>query len=145
METDLKNLPKLLVQHFDEARGIANKRIGEIGLSILSTIFKTEGSSHGASWAQLSEAYKKQKVSAGYSEKILHKTTTLKNSFGYESNSEKVIIGTSVFYAPYLEEGYMKIERSMTPRKFMYPTSLDIILNGIPGQEMISAWEAINS
>lgn len=144
METDLQNLPQLLVQHFDEARGIANKRIGEIGLSIISELFKTEGASSGSSWEDIKEAYRLSKIRHGYSEKILHrgnKAESLRQSMGFESNNEKVIIGTKVFYAPYHEKGTSK----MPARKFLEPTEYQILFYGIPGQELISAWEAINS
>ncbi len=84
----------------------------------LSEIFKTEGQSHGVDWSPLKEAYLKWKIKKGYSEKKLHKTTTLAQSFTYMVETGKAIVGTPVPYAPYHEYG---TSRGIPPRPFMTP------------------------
>ncbi len=83
----------------------------------LSTIFKTEGRSHGVDWAPLKEKYLRYKVKKGFSEKKLHRTTTLAQSFTYIVDKYQATIGTPVKYAIYHELGTHK----MPARPFMKP------------------------
>jgi len=99
-------------------------RVGLEGLSILSLIFKSEGRYAGIEWKPLNEKYLKYKIKKGYSEKKLHRTTTLSRSFTYEVEGNSVIIGTNVKsergfpYPKALEYGTVK----MPARPFMKPT-----------------------
>jgi HK97 gp10 family phage protein len=85
--------------------------------SKLSELFKTEGASLNVEWSPLKEAYLKQKIKKGYSEKKLHKTTTLAQSFTSIVKPFSAVVGTPVEYAKYHEYG----TRKMPARPFMKP------------------------
>lgn len=85
--------------------------------SSLSRLFKTEGSSLGVSWSPLKEAYLRQKIKKGYSEKKLHRTTSLSQSFTSVLKPFEAVIGTPVKYAQYHETGTKHIPQ----RPFMKP------------------------
>jgi HK97 gp10 family phage protein len=80
-------------------------------------IFKTEGRSHDVKWHELNEDYLKSKVCKGFSEKKLHRTTTLKQSINVTDNVDHAIVGTPVFYGLFHEEGTKK----MPARPFVKP------------------------
>lgn len=84
----------------------------------LREIFKTEGRSHGVEWSPLKEAYLKWKIKKGFSEKKLHRTTTLAQSFTSIVRGTEAIVGTPVWYAPFHEYG---TRRGIPPRPFMTP------------------------
>jgi phage gpG-like protein len=84
----------------------------------LSTIFKTEGKSHGVDWKDLNPRYLAYKVKKGFSEKKLHRTTTLAQSFTYKVQDWRAVIGTPVPYAVYHETG---TRRGIPPRPYMQP------------------------
>ncbi len=96
--------------------------------SELSKIFKTEGRSHDVEWTPLKEAYLKQKIKKGYSEKILHRTTTLAQSFTSKVEKEKAIVGTPVEYAVFHEFG----TRKMPARPFMQPVLEAFLSQNMP-------------
>ena len=127
------------------AIGVSLLRIGEIGVSELSSIFKTEGSSHGDEWTALNKAYREQKVKAGDSEKILNRTGTLQQSFGYEVDVDTVTIGTNVPYAVFHEDGAEKNGVAFLPkRSFVKPVSDSMFNAGIPGIAFIEAFGGIH-
>lgn len=98
--------------------------------SELSRLFKTEGQSLNAGWSPLKEAYFKQKIKKGYSEKMLHRTTTLAQSFSSVVKNFAAVIGTPVRYAVFLEEGTTK----MPQRAFMKPVADYLKNSGIVGK-----------
>jgi len=121
---DIRELEKLqrfindLPQKLKQAVELTVRRSAEKIQADLSTIFKTEGRSHGIDWAPLKEKYLKQKVKKGFSEKKLHRTTTLAQSFTYKiEDVYKALIGTPVPYSIYHEYG----TRKMPARPFMQP------------------------
>ena len=117
---DLNSLERLLdslPERFKQATDLTLARSAEKIQADLSKIFKTEGRSHGIDWKPLQERYLKQKVKKGFSEKKLHKTTTLAQSFTYKVEDLYAIIGTPVQYAVYHEFGTRRIPK----RPFMQP------------------------
>jgi len=109
----IDNLPAKLQKAID----LALRKSAEKIQTDLSTIFKTEGRSHNVEWAPLKDIYLKEKVKKGFSEKKLHRTTTLAQSFTYIVDGYQAIIGTPVKYAIYHEFG----TRKMPARPFMKP------------------------
>ena len=85
----------------------------------ISEIFKTEGRAFNVEWAPLKEAYLKWKLKKGFSEKKLHRTTTLSQSFTSKVEGLQAIVGTPVPYAIYHEFGTKK----MPARPFMAPVA----------------------
>jgi len=85
--------------------------------SRLSRLFKTEGRSEGVEWSPLKEKYLLWKVKKGFSEKKLHKTATLAQSFTSVLKGDEAVVGTPVGYAIYHEHGTEHIPR----RPFMEP------------------------
>ncbi len=114
VEEFFKELPEKL----EEATFRALRYSAEKIQKDLSDVFKTEGRSHDVEWSPLKEAYLKWKIKKGYSEKKLHKTTTLAQSFTYIVETSKAIVGTPVPYAPFHEYG---TRRGIPPRPFMTP------------------------
>jgi HK97 gp10 family phage protein len=117
MEEQLTNIINQIRDKFDLAVEKAVKYSAEKILSDLREIFKTEGRSHNVEWTDLKESYLKWKIKKGFSEKKLHKTTTLKQSFTYQTDKYKAKVGTPVPYAVFHEYGTKK----MTARPFMQP------------------------
>ena len=113
----LQSLINELPEKFKQAVKLALARSAEKIQSDLSTLFKTEGRSHGIDWKPLKEKYLRQKVKKGFSEKKLHRTTTLAQSFTYKLEDLYAIIGTPVQYAIYHEFGTRRIPQ----RPFMQP------------------------
>ena len=117
---DLEKLQRFineLPEKFKQATQLALTRSAEKIQADLSTVFKTEGRSHGIDWAPLKEKYLRYKVKKGFSEKKLHRTTTLAQSFTYKIEDYYAIVGTPVKYAVYHEFGTKK----MPPRPFVQP------------------------
>lgn len=85
----------------------------------LSEIFKTEGRALNVEWAPLKEAYLKWKLKKGFSEKKLHRTTTLAQSFTSKVSGLEAVVGTPVPYSIYHEFG----TRKMPARPFMQPVA----------------------
>jgi len=122
--TAIQKLEKLvaeLPQRLHYTAQLALERASLDGISKLSELFKTEGRSLGVSWASLKEKTLKAKLKKGYSEKILHRTTTLAQSFSYEVSDLQAVIGTPVKYAIYHEYGAPR--RNIPARPFMEPVA----------------------
>lgn len=122
MEGDLRKLEaymKELPQKIRQAIRVAFERAGAEGVSQLSRLFKTEGKSLGVEWAPLTEKYLKWKLKKGFSEKRLHRTTTLAQSFHSRATDTQAVIGTPVKYSIYHEYG----TRKMPARPFMKPVA----------------------
>jgi phage gpG-like protein len=101
-----------------QASQLALTRASEKIQADLSIIFKTEGRSHGVDWKDLNPRYLAYKVKKGFSEKKLHRTTTLAQSFTYKVQDWKAVIGTPVPYAVYHETG---TRRGIPPRPYVQP------------------------
>ncbi len=114
-ESYMRELPNKIRQ----AVRISLERVGAVGVSQLSRLFQTEGRSLGAEWKPVKESYLKQKIKKGFSEKTLHRTTTLAQSFHSKATDMEVKIGTPVPYAIYHEYGTKK----MPARPFMKPVA----------------------
>ncbi|KAA0257208.1 hypothetical protein FHQ18_11630 [Deferribacter autotrophicus] len=105
---------------FDDLVDVKRKAIlqaAERARSEVLEIFKTEGRSHDVRWQDLNEGYLRAKIKQGFSEKKLHKTTTLKQSISTAHKGDFAIVGTPVFYGLFHEEGTNKIPA----RPFMKP------------------------
>ena len=114
---ELENYIKKMPQMLDRAVQESLKEAASETESRLSRLFKTEGSSEGVEWPSLKEKYLIWKLKKGYSEKKLHKTATLAQSFYSEVKKSSALVGTPVKYAVYHETGTEKIPR----RPFMEP------------------------
>jgi len=123
VESFFRELPRKLEETSFKALQYSAEKIQ----TDLSTIFKTEGESHNVEWSPLKEAYLRRKIKQGYSEKKLHRTTTLAQSFTYTVETHKAIVGTPVEYAPYHEYG---TKRGIPPRPFMTPVFQKFIESG---------------
>lgn len=122
MANSIEDLQKLITELSERIRKACELGLiqaSEEALSQLSLQFKSEGRALGEGWAPLKESYLKQKIKKGYSEKILHRTTTLAQSFTYKLEDFTSYIGTPVPYAIYHEYGTGK----MLPRPFMAPVA----------------------
>lgn len=96
--------------------------------SELSRLFQTEGRSLNVNWPDYkSQEYFQDKVNQGFSEKKLHKTTSLVQSFSHILDGYKANIGTPVKYAKYHELG----TRKMSQRPFFQPVLQHIINENI--------------
>ncbi len=111
----MRELPDKIKQ----AVRVSLERIGAVGVSQLSKLFQTEGRSLGVEWKPVKESYLKQKIKKGFSEKTLHRTTTLAQSFHSKATDTQVQIGTPVPYAIYHEYG----TKRMPARPFMKPVA----------------------
>jgi phage gpG-like protein len=105
-------------------------RIGEEGKNILSLVFKSEGRYLGLNWKPLKPEYLRWKIEKGFSEKKLHKTTTLARSFTYQIGKNKVAIGTNVKSDkngfPYPAAMEFGTRRGVPARPFMRPTKEEL-------------------
>ncbi len=137
---NINQFTRELTKSLMDARKKALKKLAEYTLSDLSSIFKTEGRSHDVEWAALNQQYLSRKLKQGYSEKILAKTTSLDQSFGYKiSNGGMAVqIGTKVPYAIYHEYG---TKRGLPSRPFIYPVGSGIIKAGIPFKTWMEAMQ----
>jgi phage gpG-like protein len=104
--------------------------IGEEGRNILSLLFKSEGRYLGVNWKPLKPEYLRWKIKEGFSEKKLHKTTTLSRSFTYKIEDHKVVIGTNVKSDrngfPYSVAMEFGTRRGVPARPFMAPTKEEL-------------------
>jgi len=126
LETFIKELPEKVEKAID----LTLQKSALYLESELSRIFKTEGRSHDVEWAPLKEAYLKQKIKQGYSEKKLHRTTTLAQSFTSRVENKSAIVGTPVKYAPFHEFGTKK----MPARPFMEPVFESFLAKKMPAK-----------
>ena len=129
--SDPDKLIKQVLKDLRNSMKLTLERTGEEGKSILSLLFKSEGRYLGVNWEPLNPEYHAYKIKKGYSEKILHRTTTLRRSFSYKVGPDYVEIGTNVKddktgepYPKYLEYGTSK----MPARPFMAPTHHALLL-----------------
>jgi len=129
--SDPDKLIKQVLKDLRDSTALTLARTGEEGKSILSLLFKSEGRYLGVSWEPLNPKYHAYKIKKGYSEKILHRTTTLRRSFTYKLGPGYVEIGTNVKddrtgepYPVFLEYGTAK----MPARPFMAPTYYALIV-----------------
>ena len=115
-----KNPDKLaqkIVEWAKEGQEIAIKQATEYAKAKIKWEFKTETEANGKPWKELKEQTLRQKLNKGFSEKILHRTTSLKQSFFTDYQEGKGIVGTPIKYAVFHEEGTRKIPA----RPFMKP------------------------
>jgi len=124
---DLERFFKELPQKLDTATHRAIEISALVIERDLREIFKTEGRSHGVEWSPLKEAYLKWKIKKGFSEKKLHRTTTLAQSFTSVIKDKEAIVGTPVYYAIFHEYG---TRRGIPPRPFMTPVFQRFIQTG---------------
>ena len=89
----------------------------EFAISKIRWEFKTEKEATGKEWEPVDEKYLRRKIKKGFSEKTLHRTTTLKQSFFARYEKNKGIVGTPVEYAIFHEKG----TRYMPARPFVKP------------------------
>lgn len=116
IETKLKLLPTLFLER-------ASLRTEEK----ISEVFKTEGRALNVEWSPLKEAYLRWKIKKGFSEKKLHRTTTLAQSFTSEVEGLQARVGTPVPYSIYHEYGTKK----MPARPFMKPVAQYLAERGL--------------
>jgi HK97 gp10 family phage protein len=112
-ESILKKMPNLV----NKAASLSLKQAALETESRLFSIFQTEGRSEQIDWPNLKEKYLQWKIAKGFSEKKLHKTATLAQSFYSSVNEDEALIGTPVKYAVFHEKGTKK----MSQRPFMEP------------------------
>jgi HK97 gp10 family phage protein len=130
MREDINRTFSIIEQKLKRAIENTLEKTVQYAESKLSELFKTEGASLGVEWAPLREAYLKQKLKKGYSEKKLHRTTTLAQSFTSVVRPFEAVVGTPVEYAKYHETG----TRKMPKRPFMEPVLEHILKNRIPAR-----------
>ncbi len=130
MERDINQAFRKIEEKLRQAIIMSMQKLSLYAESELSMVFKTEGESANVYWSPLKESYLKQKIKKGYSEKKLHKTTTLAQSFTSKINGMTAQVGTPVKYAIYHEFG----TKHIPARPFMKPVVDKIIQEGIPGK-----------
>lgn len=116
IEAKLKLLPALFLER-------ASKRAKRK----ISDLFKTEGRALNVEWSPLKEAYLRWKIKKGFSEKKLHRTTSLAQSFTSEVEGLQARVGTPVPYSIYHEYGTKK----MPARPFMKPVAQYLAERGL--------------
>lgn len=115
----IKEVVKNIEQNTQRLSEIFLERVSLHAEAKLSEVFKTEGRALGVEWSPLKEAYLKWKMKKGFSEKKLHRTTTLAQSFTSKVSGLEAIVGTPVPYSIYHEFG----TRHMPARPFMKPVA----------------------
>jgi phage gpG-like protein len=116
---DLENFLESLPAKLQEATEITlQKSALEIEARIKKQ-FQTEGEAYSEEWQPVKEKYLQWKRRKGYSEKTLHRTTTLSQSFSSVVMPFEARIGTEVEYAIYHELG----TRKMVARPFAKPVA----------------------
>jgi phage gpG-like protein len=122
MAKDLKDLERFLEQLPAKLQEATELTLQKSALEIEARIkeqFKTEGEAYGEEWKPVKESYLRWKKKKGYSEKTLHRTTTLSQSFSSVIMPFQAVIGTEVPYAIYHELG----TRKMVARPFAKPVA----------------------
>lgn len=125
---DINRVFSQIERKLNQAAKTSLERTAQYAESKLSELFKTEGRALNADWSPLKESYLKQKIKKGFSEKKLHRTTTLAQSFTSVVKPFEAVVGTPVQYAKYHETGTSK----MPARPFMKPVLEHILNSGIP-------------
>jgi phage gpG-like protein len=122
MAADLKDLERFLESlpaKLQEATELTlQKSALEIELRIKKQ-FQTEGEAYGEEWKPVKESYLRWKRKKGYSEKTLHRTTTLSQSFSSVVMPFEAVVGTEIPYAIFHELG----TRKMVARPFAKPVA----------------------
>ena len=106
-----------LVDWLKKKRKEIIKQGAEFAIAKIKWEFKTEKEAIGKGWEPVGEKYLRRKIKKGFSEKTLHRTTTLKQSFFARYEKNRGIVGTPVEYAIFHEEG----TRYMPARPFVKP------------------------
>jgi phage virion morphogenesis (putative tail completion) protein len=122
MAKDLRDLENFLNQLPAKLQEATELTLQKSALEIEARIkeqFKTEGEAYGEEWKPVKEKYLRWKRKKGYSEKTLHRTTTLSQSFSSVVKPFEARIGTEVEYAIYHELG----TRKMVARPFAKPVA----------------------
>ncbi len=114
---DPDKLAQKIVEWAKEGQEITIKQATEYAKAKIKWEFKLEAEATGEPWQELKEKTLKQKLNKGFSEKILHRTSSLKQSFFTKYEGGKGIVGTPIKYAIFHEEGTSK----MPARPFMKP------------------------
>jgi len=127
---DPNELIIVILNSLYELESLLLGRIGEEGRNILSLLFKSEGRYLGVNWKPLKPGYLRWKIKKGFSEKKLHKTTTLARSFTYQLDKNKVVIGTNVKSDkngfPYPAAMEFGTRKGVPARPFMAPTKAEL-------------------
>ena len=114
---DPDKLAQKIVEWAKEGQEIAIKQATEYAKKKIKWEFKLEAEATGEPWKEVKESTLKEKLNKGFSEKTLHRTTSLKQSFSTKYEDGKGIVGTPIKYAIFHEEGTSK----MPARPFMKP------------------------
>jgi phage gpG-like protein len=122
MATNIKDLEKFLEglpAKLQEATELTlQKSASEIKIRIKEQ-FQSEGEAYGEEWQPVKEPYLNWKRRKGFSEKTLHKTGRLSQSFSSVIMPFEARIGTEVEYAIFHELG----TRKMPARPFAKPVA----------------------
>jgi len=122
MANDLKDLEHFLEGLPAKLQEATELTLQKSALEIEKRIkeqFQTEGKAYGEGWQPVKEKYLQWKIRKGYSEKTLHRTTTLSQSFSSVVMPFEARIGTEVEYAIFHELGTSK----MPARPFAKPVA----------------------
>jgi phage virion morphogenesis protein len=122
MAKDLKDLERFLESLPAKLQEATEITLQKSALEIEARIkkqFRTEGKAYGEEWQPVKESYLRWKKRKGYSEKTLHRTTTLSQSFSSTITPFEAHIGTEIPYAIFHELG----TRKMVARPFAKPVA----------------------
>jgi HK97 gp10 family phage protein len=122
MAADLKDLERFLESLPAKLQEATELTLQKSALEIEARIkkqFQTEGEAYGEEWQPVKEKYLQWKRRRGYSEKTLHKTGRLSQSFSSVVMPFEARIGTEIPYAIFHELG----TRKMPARPFAKPVA----------------------
>jgi len=122
MAKDLKDLERFLESLPAKLQEATELTLQKSALEIeqrLKKQFQSEGEAYGEEWQPVKQKYLQWKRRQGYSEKTLHKTTTLSQSFSSVVMPFEARIGTEIPYAIFHEIG----TRNMPARPFARPVA----------------------
>ncbi len=122
MAKDLKDLERFLESLPAKLQEATELTLQKSALEIeqrLKQQFKSAGGAYGEGWQPVKQKYLQWKRRKGYSEKTLHKTTTLSQSFSSVVMPFEARIGTEIPYAIFHEIG----TRKMPARPFAKPVA----------------------
>jgi len=142
MAKDLKDLERFLESLPAKLQEATELTLQKSALEIESRIkkqFKTEGEAYGEEWQPVKDSYLQWKRRKGYSEKTLHRTTTLSQSFSSVIMPFEARIGTEVKYAIFHELG----TRKMPARPFAKPVADKFQEQQIANKLFISALDTV--
>jgi len=139
--SDINSVFSQIEQTLRKAISETVQRTAQHAESELSRLFASEGVSLGVEWSALRESYLRQKIKKGFSEKKLHRTTTLAQSFTSVLKPFEAVVGTPVWYARFHEAGTKK----MPARPFMKPVMEHILGEKIPAKYFKEALDGASS